>query len=134
VEKKNAGGAGPPTTEEVTAYWNDLKAVNQGDLESHDPDIIKPGEKITLPPVPTAEAGPAPETRKRTKEQVDPGDSLWTIARDHLIAVGKGSGEPTNRQVAEYWAKVKAANRHRLESGDPDIIEPGEEIVLPPVD
>jgi hypothetical protein len=36
--------------------------------------------------------------------------------------------------VAEYWAKVKAANRHRLPSGDPDLIEPGERIVLPPVD
>jgi nucleoid-associated protein YgaU len=36
--------------------------------------------------------------------------------------------------VAAYWAKVKEANRHRLASGDPDLIEPGEIIVLPPVD
>jgi hypothetical protein len=130
------GGSGGPTTEEVTAYWDRLKAVNQNRLESGDPDIIEAGEKIVLPPVPTAGAGagPAPATRERTSEPAAPGDSLWTIARDHLAAVGKGAGAPTNRQVAEYWAKVKAANRHRLQSRDPDLIEPGEKIVLPPVD
>jgi hypothetical protein len=136
LEASAAGGSGEPTTGELTAYWDQLKAVNldQGRLESGDPDVIEAGEKIVLPPVPTAGAGQAPETRKRTSEPAAPGDSLWTIARDHLAAVGKGGGEPSNRRVAEYWAKVKAANRHRLESGDPDLIEPGEKIVLPPVD
>jgi hypothetical protein len=134
LEESAAGGSGAPTTDEVTAYWDRVKAVNQGRLESGDPDVIEAGEKIVLPPVPTAGAGPAPATRERTSQPAAAGDSLWTIARDHLAAVGKGAGEPTNRQVAEYWAKVKAANRHRLTSGDPDLIEPGEKIVLPPVD
>ena len=50
------------------------------------------------------------------------------------IGVSGGSGEPTNREVAEYWAKLVEANRHGLESGDPDLIYPGEEIIVPPVD
>jgi hypothetical protein len=63
------------------------------------------------------------------------GQTLWTIARDQLAkASGEGSGEPTNQEVTQYWAKVVEANQGRLESGDPDLIYPGEEIILPPVD
>jgi LysM domain len=134
LEEAAGGGSGAPTDDEVTAYWAEVKAANQSRLESGDPDVIRTGEKVVLPPVASAPAGPAQETRKETSTPVARGDSLWTIARDHLAAAGKGSGEPSNRQVAEYWAKVKAANRHRLASGDPDLIEPGEIIVLPPVD
>jgi hypothetical protein len=66
---------------------------------------------------------------------VRPGDNLWTIARDHLRgARSGGSGEPTNREVAEYWAKVVQKNRHGLRSGDPDLIYPDERIDLPPTD
>ena len=59
------------------------------------------------------------------------GENLWTIARDHLAA---GPDEPTSQEVAEYVARVREANRNRLVSGDPDLIFPGETIVLPPVD
>jgi len=63
------------------------------------------------------------------------GDNLWAIARAHLSeARSGGSGEPTNREVADYWMRVVDANRHGLRSGDPDLIYPGEEITLPPVD
>jgi hypothetical protein len=63
------------------------------------------------------------------------GDNLWKIAREHLLRERSGgSGEPTNREVAAYWAKVVEANRDRLHSGDPDLIYPGERITLPPVD
>ena len=64
------------------------------------------------------------------------GQTLWTIARDHLAkASGGGSGEPTSQEVTmEHRAKVVEANQGRLESGDPDLIFPGEEIILPPVD
>jgi nucleoid-associated protein YgaU len=63
------------------------------------------------------------------------GDNLWAIARAHLAkARSGGSGEPTNREVADYWMRVVEANRDGLRSGDPDLIYPGEEITLPPVD
>jgi hypothetical protein len=132
LEEAAGGGSEAPTNDQVTAYWAKVKEANQGRLESGDPDVIRAGEKVVLPPVASAE--PAPETRKKTSQPAVRGDSLWTIARDHLAAAGKGSGEPSNRQVAAYWAKVKEANRHRLASGDPDLIKPGEIIVLPPID
>jgi nucleoid-associated protein YgaU len=57
------------------------------------------------------------------------------IAREHLSQQrGGGSGAPTNREVAEYWHRVIEANRDRLRSGDPDLIYPGEEIILPPLE
>jgi hypothetical protein len=134
LEDAAGGGSEAPTNDQVTAYWAQVKEANQGRLESGDPDVIRTGEKVVLPEVTAASEEPAPETRKETSQPAARGDSLWTIARDHLAAAGKGSGEPSNRQVADYWAKVKEANRHRLASGDPDLIEPGEIIVLPPVD
>jgi nucleoid-associated protein YgaU len=134
LEKAAGGGSEAPTNDEVTAYWAQVKEANQGRLDSGDPDVIRTGEKVVLPPVASASGKPALETRKETSQPAAKGDSLWTIARDHLAATGTGSGEPSNRQVAEYWAKVKEANRHRLASRDPDLIEPGEVIVLPPVD
>jgi len=73
---------------------------------------------------------PAP----RVTYVVESGDTLWSIAQDQL-AKAKASGgaeEPTDSEVADYWAKLKKANQDRLR--DPDLIFPGEEIILPPVD
>jgi uncharacterized membrane protein YgcG len=83
--------------------------------------------------------GTAGEERSGNEQEQDyrvqRGDNLWTIARDHLrSARSGGSGEPTNREVAEYWAKVVEANRNGLRSGDPDLIYPDEKIDLPPTD
>jgi hypothetical protein len=132
LEEAAAGGSGEPTTEEVTRYWDRVKEANQGRLESGDPDIIRTGETVVLPPV-TSTAAPAPGAREETTRPAAPGDSLWTLARDHLATVG-GGGEPSTGEVAEYWRKVKEANRDRLRSGDVDVIEIGEPIVLPPVE
>jgi hypothetical protein len=132
LEEAAAGGSGGPTTAEVTQYWERVKEANQDRLESGDADVIEVGEPIILPPVPST-ARPAPERRGETTKPAAPGDSLWTLARDHLAAVGNG-GEPSIRQVTEYWERVKEANRHRLRSGDADVIEIGEPIILPPVD
>jgi uncharacterized membrane protein YgcG len=87
----------------------------------------------------TGSGGSGGEERSGTQQErpymVRPGDNLWSIARDHLRgARSGGSGEPTNREVAEYWAKVVQANRHGLRSGDPDLIYPDERIELPPTD
>jgi hypothetical protein len=123
---------GEPTNQEVAEYVDQVAEANRGRLESGDPDLIEPGETIILPPV-AARARPAPEAGNT--HDVAEGQTLWTIARAELAkASGEGSGEPTNQEVTEYWAKVVAANRGRLESGDPDVIYPGETIILPPVD
>ena len=97
--------------------------------------MIEVGEPIILPPVASAPAEPAPENRVQASHAVAEGESLWTIARDHLAQVrGGGAEKPATREVAAYWIRVVEVNRLRLRSGDPDLIYPGEQIVLPPVD
>ena len=60
---------------------------------------------------------------------VEPGDNLWLIAERHLTEVW--GRRPEDNETAPYWRKVIDANRRRIRSGDPDLIFPGEEIVLP---
>ena len=80
-------------------------------------------------------AGQEPTRERERHHEVVRGDNLWAIARERLASASSGgSGEPTNREVAEYWMKVVEANKHHLRSGDPDLIYPGEEVLLPPVD
>ena len=135
LAKATGAGSGEPTNQEVTEYWTRVKEANQGRLQSGDPDLIYLGEEITLPAVPPAPAEPAPETRVQASHVVVEGDNLWTIARDHLAeARSGGAGELTTREVAAYWLRVVEANARNVRSGDPDLIYPGETIVLPPVD
>jgi hypothetical protein len=62
------------------------------------------------------------------------GDNLWTISRDHLARVtNRRSSELSDHEIASYWLRVIAVNRTSLRSGDPDVIFPGELIMLPPV-
>jgi hypothetical protein len=63
---------------------------------------------------------------------VEPGDNLWTIARRTITAT-TGVAEPSGAEIVPYWQRVISANRERLRSGDPDLIYPGEEILLPPL-
>jgi nucleoid-associated protein YgaU len=119
---------------EIAAYWLKVIAANQGRLRSGDPDLIYPGEETVLPPVAAASSEPAPVTRAQASHVVVEGENLWTIAQDHLAKARSGADEPTLREVTAYWQRVVEANRARLLSGDPDLIYPGERIVLPPVD
>jgi nucleoid-associated protein YgaU len=129
---------GRPATQlsdrEIAVYWLKVIKANRGRLRSGDPDLIYPGEPTVLPPVAAAPAQPAPETRVQASHVVVAGENLWTIARDHLAEARGGADEPTTREVAAYWLRVVEANRNRLRSGDPDLIYPGERIVLPPVE
>ncbi len=56
------------------------------------------------------------------------GDNLWTISRRHLNDLG----EDLDRLPA-YWARVVEVNRGLLRSGNPDLIYPGETVLLPPI-
>ena len=55
------------------------------------------------------------------------GDHLWKIS---ARALGTDSADSA---VAPYWVEVVDVNRPRLLSGDPDLIYPGELILLPAV-
>jgi hypothetical protein len=63
---------------------------------------------------------------------VRPGDNLWFIAEQTLVAAWDRS--PSDRQVAGYWMSVIAVNRSRLpDPSDPSLLFAGDMIVLPPV-
>jgi len=57
---------------------------------------------------------------------VRPGDSLWTIAADHLGA--RASGDQVWAEVVAIW-RLNAA---RIGTGDPNLIFPGQRLTLPP--
>ena len=61
---------------------------------------------------------------------MQPGQSFWTIA---AAAVQKSLGHPpTTAQIGHYWAQVVAANASRLvQPGNPNLILPGQTLVLP---
>lgn len=61
--------------------------------------------------------------------RVEPGDHLWGIAEQTLArAWGRA---PSEGETAGYWRRLVEANEGRLASGDPDLIYPGEQLVLP---
>ncbi len=66
-----------------------------------------------------------------TAHVVVKGDNFWAIADAHLTLVSGNS--PTNSQIATYWRRLVDVNRTRITSGNPDLIFPGEELVLPSV-
>ncbi|MEX0698532.1 MAG: hypothetical protein WD895_06150 [Acidimicrobiia bacterium] len=60
---------------------------------------------------------------------VEKGDHLWSISADHLE---EGLTRlPSDSEITPYWRDVIEANRDQLRSGDPDLIYPGETVVLP---
>ncbi len=61
------------------------------------------------------------------------GDNLWSIASKHLGTV-TGRADLSDGEIAPYWAKVVAINVDRLLSRNPDMIQPGEVVHLPPVE
>ncbi len=60
---------------------------------------------------------------------VESGDNLWKIA-DRIVE-SLTDGVPTTSAVTSYWRSVVNANQGTLRSGDPNLIFPGEIIVLP---
>lgn len=63
---------------------------------------------------------------------VERGDHLWKISARHLADFYQRP--PSNREVSPYWRDTIETNRNRLRSGDPDLIYPGEEVALPPIE
>jgi nucleoid-associated protein YgaU len=67
----------------------------------------------------------------KTTVTVQPGDHLWKISAQHLASVM--NEEPASGEIAPYWRQVVSINEVTLRSGDPDLIYPGEIVVLPDV-
>lgn len=60
---------------------------------------------------------------------VQPGDSIWSVSSRH--AERNRSGPVPISLVIEVWRQVVELNRDRIRSGDPDLIHPGEMLLLP---
>lgn len=61
---------------------------------------------------------------------VEAGDSFWSIAAE-LVSPSR-DGAPSDRQVIGYWRRLVDANRTRLLDPDnPDLLVPGQELLLP---
>jgi nucleoid-associated protein YgaU len=60
---------------------------------------------------------------------VEKGDHLWSISAHHLQE--RLTRPPSASEITPYWDDVIDANRDQLRSGDPDLIYPGETVVLP---
>ena len=61
---------------------------------------------------------------------VQPGDNMWSIASDCLTA--REGKTPSADRIAEAWRQMIDLNRSRIISGDPDLIFPGEQLLMPP--
>lgn len=91
------------------------------------PATAGPGQAPQVPGVPRA--GPVPAARS-TSWIVEAGDSFWSIAAE-TVSPARG-GEPSDRLVLGYWRRLVDANRTRLLHPDnPDLLLPGQELVLP---
>ncbi len=74
-------------------------------------------------------SAPAPELW-----EVRTGDSMWLIAEETLTDDLHGDEEITEETIAAYWRVLIEANQDRLiEPGNPDLILPGQELILPPI-
>lgn len=100
-----------------------------------------PAEIPPEPALPGGDAARPLHDRIRTRTFVDAplagsiivqaGDHLWSISHRHLEHTRDGAASTDS--IAQYWREVVDANRDRLQSGDPDLIYPGETVLLPPV-
>lgn len=79
-----------------------------------------------------APAAPPAEPEEQEEEEwvVAPGDSFWSIAEE-VVAESRGR-PPTDAEVDPYWRALIEANRDRLVTANPDLLHPGQTLVLPP--
>jgi nucleoid-associated protein YgaU len=91
---------------------------------------------FTLGPVAVAQQDASPiylpiviETSPPASVVVENGDHLWSISADHLE--DHLEQPPSAAEITPYWREVIAQNVALLRSGDPNLIYPGETVVLP---
>ncbi|MDP9022482.1 MAG: hypothetical protein M3N57_07265 [Actinomycetota bacterium] len=90
---------------------------------------------LPAPPEVTSEGHEQTATRRSTVYTVRSADNLWSISGRTLAAArGRPVRQLSDPEVARYWVRVIDANRATLRSGDPDLIYPGEQVVLPSPD
>lgn len=91
----------------------------------HEDDHPRIRSAVAGLPLPERPLGGPPFARPAALVVVQPGDSLWSLA---AAALGPGAGDA---EVTAEWHRIHRLNRHTIGS-DPDLIHPGQRLVLPP--
>ena len=127
----------PPTTEPIIYQISEQGVPTPVNPPPVDPTHVAPpgtaGGGYTPNPAGGVEVGADPTVAGETFYEVVRGDNLWTISAAHLAAATpQRDVEPS--EISVYWRSVIVLNTPQLRSGDPNLIYPGEQIVLPPID
>ena len=96
--------------------------------------LFLPTQQIPVPEVgdPQSVAPQTTVTNEPTEVVVQSGDHMWSLAEQRLAQV-RGR-EVSDTEIAPYWLKVIDVNLSRIRSGEPDLIFPGEILLLPEID
>jgi hypothetical protein len=123
---------GPPTAT-MTRGQRDMPTAVMTRMPAEDmltavmtrlPATDAPPASRAPPPDATVDAATAP-----LSWTVEAGDSFWSIAAE---TVAPASDAPDDRRVIGYWRRLVEANHGRLvDPGNPDLLVPGQELVLP---
>ncbi len=108
---------------EIFELNRDRPQVGGGRLTA--PSVLQPGWRLLLP-IPAEPVAAAPGPASADEVSIVAGDTLWDLARDRLARSGH---EPDDARIAAYVGEIVVANPDVVE--DPDLIFPGERIVLP---
>jgi nucleoid-associated protein YgaU len=94
------------------------------------PQAAPPARPPTASPAQPAETShPAPAAVETWT--IEAGDHLWAVAEETLA--DEWGRPPTDDEVLAYWTTLVDANRSRLaDPGNPDLVFPGQVVVLPP--
>lgn len=78
---------------------------------------------------PTAAPAPIPAPNTYVLRQ---GDDLWSVAGRRVAEhTGKRATDLTAREIGRYWVRLLNLNEPHLRSGDPNVVYPGETVLLP---
>ena len=112
----------------------DVEESRGEDAEPADGAVVEYSPAAAGWPVvePTPEAWvPSAEEAESSVYVVEPGDHFWSIAEVYLAdELGRAV---TEEEVCQYWSRLVDANRSTIQSGDPNLIYAGEQIVLVPI-
>lgn len=125
----------PIATQAITSSPAQPQAANAAPLVLQQVDALTLNEVGTEVPDISSTASSGDTTVSRNNDEiwtVESGDSFWTIAEETLSDVW-GRSDLTEEEIADYWRVLIDANEDRLiDAGNPDLILPGQELVLPP--
>lgn len=127
----------PATTEPIVYQISDEGVPTPVNPPTIEPTLIAPpgteGAGYTPHPAGGVEIGQDAAATVESSYTVVKGDNLWTISAAHLEATFPDRLTEAD-EISVYWRRVIEVNTPNLTSGDPNLIYPGEVIVLPAIE